>query len=92
MKTTASQSPSLSYPTVSAASRPWLMLVSRSGLFLFFQLLIALVFMAASTPSAWDELACWWTFIATLANFASIYLLVRVFNTEGKRYIDGLPG
>ena len=45
-----------------------------------------------STVSAWDESARWWTFIATLANFASIYLLVRVFNTEGKCYMDGLPG
>jgi hypothetical protein len=90
MKTTASQSPSLSYTTVSTAARPWLMLISRSALFIFFQLLIALVLAATGTPSAWDESPRWWTFIATLANFASIYLLVRVFNAEGKRYFEAI--
>lgn len=90
MKTTASQSPSLSYPTVSTASRPWLMLVSRSALFIFFQLLIALLLAATGTPSTWDESARWWTFMATLANFASIYLLLRVFSAEGKRYSEAI--
>jgi hypothetical protein len=67
------------------------MLISRSALFLFFQLLIALVLALAGAPSAWDAFqssARWWTFLVSLANFASIYLLVRVFNAEGKRYFD----
>ncbi|HSL29027.1 MAG TPA: hypothetical protein VK900_07505 [Anaerolineales bacterium] len=71
-------------------SRPWLMLVSRSALFLFFQVLIALVLAAAGTQAAWTESARWWTFIAFLANFVSIYLLVRVFNAEGLRYFDAI--
>ena len=71
-----------------SVSHPWLMLISRSVLFLIFQGLIALVLMAAGTPSAWDESARWWTFMAFLANFVSIYLLVRVLNAEGKRYFD----
>jgi hypothetical protein len=70
------------------ASRPWLMLISRSGLFLLFQLLIALVLALTGTTSAWNESARWWPFIAIFANFVSIYLLVRVFNAEGKRYLD----
>lgn len=69
-------------------SHPWLMLISRSVLFLIFQLLIALIFAALGTESAWNESARWWTFISFLANFASIYLLVRLFNAEGKRYFD----
>jgi hypothetical protein len=69
-------------------SHPWLMLISRSVLFLIFQGLIALVMLAAGTPSAWDESARWWTFVAFLANFVSIYLLVRLLNAEGKRYFD----
>jgi hypothetical protein len=67
------------------------MLVSRSVLFLFFQILIALTVAATekrSAVAAWDESARWWTFIVFLANFASIYLLVRLFNTEGKRFFD----
>ena len=75
MNTTA---PKLSYP--------WLMLISRSALFLFFQLLITLVLALAGTSAAWNESARWWTFMVILANFVSIYLLVRVFNAEGKRY------
>jgi hypothetical protein len=70
------------------ASYPWLMLISRSVLFLIFQALIALVLAATSTGSAWSESARWWTFMAFLANFVSLYLLVRVFKAEGKRYWD----
>jgi len=69
-------------------SFPWLMLISRSAIFLFFQLLITLVLVVIGTSSAWDESARWWTFLAFLANFASLYLLVRVFNAEGKRFWD----
>ena len=76
--------------TMSKASYPWLMLISRSVLFIFFQLLIALVLMLLGTPSAFGESARWWTFIAFLANFASIFLLMRVFNAEGKRYLDAI--
>jgi hypothetical protein len=69
-------------------SHPWLMLISRSALFLIFQSLIALVLFVTGTSSVWDESARWWTFIAFLANLASIYLLVRLFRAEGKRYFE----
>ncbi|WKZ41654.1 MAG: hypothetical protein QY328_06345 [Anaerolineales bacterium] len=89
MQTTAQPN---SMPTTDskAISRPWLMLISRSVLFLLFQILIAVVFMAtgATIAQAWDESARWWTFMAFLANFASIYLLVHLYNTEGKRFLD----
>ena len=64
------------------------MLISRSALFLFFQLSIALSLSIGGTPSAWNESARWWTFMAFLTNFVSIYLLMRVFKAEGKRYAD----
>ena len=76
--------------TATKPSFPWMMLISRSALFLFFQIVITLVLAAVVTPSAWDESASWWTFMAFLANFASLYLLVRVFNVEGKRYFDAI--
>jgi hypothetical protein len=69
-------------------SHPWLMLISRSVLFLIFQALIALFFAVTGTASAWDESARWWTFMAFLANFVSIYLLVHLFNAEGQRYFE----
>ncbi len=68
--------------------RPWLMLISRSVLFLLFQLLIALLLAIAGNSSAWDESARWWTFMAFFTNVVSIYLLVRLFKSEGKRYLD----
>ena len=71
-----------------SVSHPWLMLISRSVLFLLFQGLIALVLMASGKPSAWNESARWWTFMAFLANFVSIYLLVRLIGAEGKRYFE----
>jgi hypothetical protein len=69
-------------------STPWLMLVSRSLLFIFFQALIALVLAAAGQSPAWDASVGWWTVVAILTNFVSIYLLVRLFKAEGKRYLD----
>ncbi|HSL42874.1 MAG TPA: hypothetical protein VK897_05545 [Anaerolineales bacterium] len=98
MKITASKSanpasiPAL-HPMVSQRSGPWLMLISRSALFLIFQLSIALFLAFAGTTSASDAFqasARWWTFMAFLANFASIYLLMRVFNAEGTRYFEAI--
>lgn len=89
MQTTAQPN---SMPTTDskAISRPWLMLISRSVLFLLFQILITVIFIAsgATIAQAWDESARWWTFMAFLANFASIYLLVRLYNAEGKLFLN----
>jgi hypothetical protein len=71
-------------------SSPWFMLISRSVLFIISQVLIALILAAAGTASAWDESARWWTFIAILTNIVSIYLLVRMFKAEGKRYFEAI--
>lgn len=76
--------------TAPKSSYPWLMLISRSILFIIFQILIMLVLAASGTTSAWDESARWWTFMATLANIVSIFLLTRVFNAKGKRYFEAI--
>ncbi|MEO8355421.1 MAG: CPBP family glutamic-type intramembrane protease [Chloroflexota bacterium] len=93
MKTTTSNISSVRPVSVSGSASsilasPWFMLVSRSVLFLLAQLLITMVLAAAGTASAWDASARWWTFMAIPANIASIYLLVRNFRAEGKRYFD----
>jgi hypothetical protein len=64
------------------------MLISRSVLFLIFQALIAFVLAVAGTKSEWTESARWWTFLPTLANIVTVFLLVRVFRAEGRRYWD----
>jgi hypothetical protein len=71
-------------------SAPWLMLFSRSALFLFFQGLITLILMAFGTPSAWGESVRWWILGVTLANLVSLYLLVRLFKAEGKNFFETL--
>jgi len=71
-------------------STPWLMLFSRSILFLLFQGLIALILVTVGTNTAWDESARWWTFVVSLANFGSLYLLVRLYKAEGKNFWDTL--
>ncbi len=90
MKTNSTSSPLMSTSRLATSTifNPWFMLISRSWSFLVFQALIALILLAAGTTSAWDESARWWTFIASLANFVSIYLLMRMFNAEDKRYFD----
>lgn len=70
------------------ASRPWLVLLSRSVLFLIFQSLIAIILVLAGTSSAWREAARYWPFMAICANMVSIFLLVRLYRAEGKRYLD----
>lgn len=90
MQTTTTQQPnsiSVSH-SISAISHPWLMLISRSVLFILFQALIALVLAASGTASAWDESARWWPFMASLANVVSVFLLVRLLKAEGKHYLD----
>lgn len=67
-------------------SAPWLMLLSRSLLFLLVQSLIALILFAVGTSSAWDESARWWTFAVSIANFGSLFLLVNLFKAEGKNF------
>jgi hypothetical protein len=67
---------------------PWLMLVSRSLLFLLFQALVALILSLAGTSDAWRESARWWLFTVSAANLVGIALLVRLFRDEGKRYLD----
>jgi hypothetical protein len=72
------------------ASRPWMMLVSRSVLFMIFQFLIALILILTGASSVWREAARYWPFMAILANIVSIYLLVRLYRAEGKRYLDAI--
>ncbi len=89
MQTSTAQSSSMHVSSsATVVSHPWLILISRSVLFLLFQLLITLLLALTGTRSAWNESARWWTFMAFLANFVSIYLLVRLFNAEGKRYFE----
>src|SRR5512140_3569417 len=66
----------------------WLMLISRCVLFLFFQVVIALVLLLLGHANAWDESAGWWLYAVIPANLVSVYLLVILFKAEGKRYLD----
>jgi len=67
---------------------PWLMLISRSLLFLLFQGLITLLLFVIGQEHPWEESSRWWLFAVILANLVSIFLLVRLFKAEGKRYLD----
>lgn len=86
MQTTASAPMPVTKPI--AATTPWLMLLSRSLLFILAQVLIALVISASGSPNAWDESTRYWTLIAAAANVASLYLLIRVYKAEDKRFWD----
>jgi hypothetical protein len=74
--------------TAAVPSLPWLMLFSRSALFLLFQGLIALILLVAGKNATWDEAGRWWTSMATLANIGSFFLLVGLFKSEGRRFLD----
>lgn len=88
---TIARTKSMPVTNARTGSYPWLMLISRSALFILFQLLIALIAAVAGRMSgseAWDESTRWWTFMATLANLVSLFFLVRLFRAEGKHYLD----
>ncbi len=67
---------------------PWLVLVSRSVLFVVFQLLIAGLLALTGNQVGWSEAAYWWVFVAILTNIVSISLLVVLLRAEGSRYLD----
>jgi hypothetical protein len=67
---------------------PWLMLVSRSALFLSFQALFAVLFALAGNSSAWLESARWWPFVAIFTNLVSIVFLIVLFRKEGKQFFQ----
>jgi membrane protease YdiL (CAAX protease family) len=87
MQTAARPNP-MSITDSKAISRPWLMLISRSVLFILFQALIALILYATGTASVWDESARWWTLVVSFTNFVSIYLLVHLYKAESKNFFD----
>jgi hypothetical protein len=92
MQTTSKPYMLVARSATSAIPHPWLMLISRSALFLLFQVLIALILTATGTTAAqaWDASARWWTFVVSLANVGSLYLLVRLYKAEGKNFWDTL--
>ena len=67
---------------------PWLMLISRSILFVIAQTLIALFLVLTGAKLAWTEAARWWIFLPIFANAASILLLIRLFRAEGQNYFE----
>lgn len=73
---------------VFAQVAPWLMLISRSVLFLLFQALIAGILFISGNSDAWNEAPRWWPFVATLSNLASVGLLGERMRAEGKYFID----
>lgn len=64
------------------ALKPWLMLISRSLLFLGFQALIALVFLGTGLPDPWKASEAWWPIAIILTNLLCLYLLNRFYRQE----------
>lgn len=72
----------ISQPVKSSITIPCLMLISRPVLFLFFQLLIALIF------NSWQKSEKYWLLTATLTNITCIALLTVLFKREGKNFLS----
>ena len=67
---------------------PWLMLLSRSTLFVITQAIISLTLALTGITNAWMEAARWWIFFPIIGNIGSILLLIFLFHAEGKNYLD----
>jgi hypothetical protein len=70
------------------SQHPWLMLVIRSLLFLGFQAIIALIYRNLGSPTAWDDSAAWWPIAVILTDLLCLFLLIRFYREEGKRFWD----
>lgn len=57
-------------------------LCSRIVLFAFFQTILAIIF------NSWHESEKYWMLTATLGNFVSIYILIKLYSNEGLHYLD----
>ena len=66
----------------------WIMLSARTFLFLFFQVLIALLLFASGHEHPWFSSAGWWPVTAFLGSLMIILFLVRFYQREGLRYVD----
>jgi hypothetical protein len=64
------------------------MLVSRISLFIGIQAVFAFGFLLVGSKDAWNESANWWPFAVTLTNFVCLFLLVRLFRKDGRRFWD----
>lgn len=69
-------------------ARPWLILVSRSLLFLSIQGLIALFYLVSGSSHAWEDSIRWWLVGVTITNLISLWILAIAARAEGIRFWD----
>jgi hypothetical protein len=86
LKTTATRETEVMVKT--SYRRAWAMLFSRIGLFLAIQSMFALVYYLTGSSNAWEDGAAWWPFVVAFTNLIVTVLLVRLFQSEGKRFWD----
>lgn len=72
--------------TQSRSAWPWMALASRFVFFAIAQGLIALVIAATGAPGAWDRSSAWWMLSATIANAASLLMLIKLSKRESGSY------
>jgi hypothetical protein len=89
-ETSAPQVLSAPHSAMGILSNPWIVLVSRSALFLAIQALIAVGLSATGATLPWLGSAGWWMFVVITANCISVYYLVRLYRAEGRRYRDAI--
>jgi len=68
--------------------RPWMMMVIRSVLFLFFQTSLGLIFLNNNLSSLWEGSAAWWPITIILTDIICLGLLINFYRQEGKRFWD----
>ncbi len=62
------------------------MVFARSALFLGFQALIALAYLAAGNPAPWLASVGWWPLVGFLAGVVNVALLIVLLRREGTSY------
>ena len=68
--------------------KEWIMLVIRTLLFISIQAIFAFIFWLTGSGDGWEKGADMWPLGVVLTNLICIFLLIRLFRLEGKRYLD----
>lgn len=66
----------------------WFLLPARTLLFLAGQAIIALLLLIVSGKFDWQASAAWWPMAVALADIICLFLLIRWYKAEGKRFFS----
>ena len=73
-------------PSRTRSTWPWLVLFSRTLLFVGVQGAIALAYLLSGSSAAWESSAAWWPVGVVITNGICVAVMMRLFQAEGRSF------